>query len=131
MRAIITSSSFLVVIAICVLIHCSIISTNMRDNEVANGLDKAADYAMDVMSYVYSDTSYNASNSTQYVTALMQTFCDAVNEKIGTDGEITVQVVEASVDTGRFDIIITEDYTYPFRARKGRCSCEKALAFEV
>lgn len=129
MRAIITSSSFLVVIAICVLIHCSIISTNMRDNEVANGLDKAADYAMDVMSDVYSDTSYNASNSTQYVTALMQTFCGAVNEKIGTDGEITVQVVEASVDTGRFDIIITEDYTYPYRARKGRCSCEKALAF--
>lgn len=103
----------------------------MRDNEVANGLDKAADYAMDVMCDVYSDTSYNASNSTQYVTALMQTFCDAVNEKIGTDGEITVRVVEASVDTGRFDIIITEDYTYPFRARKGCCSCEKALAFEV
>ena len=41
MRTVITGGGFLVVTALCVLIHCSIISTNMRDNEVSNSLDKA------------------------------------------------------------------------------------------
>ena len=54
MRTVITGGGFLVVTALCVLIHCSIISTNMRDNEVSNSLDKASDYAVDVMGDIYS-----------------------------------------------------------------------------
>ena len=49
----------MVVIALCVLIHCSIISTNMRDNEVSNSLDKASDYAVDVMGDIYLRLDYS------------------------------------------------------------------------
>ena len=104
MRTVITGGGFLVVTALCVLIHCSIISTNMRDNEVSNSLDNMQE--------------------------LIQGFCRAVNEKIGTDGELSVQVVKADIENGNFDIIVTEDYDYPLRGKKGSCSYEKAFLFE-
>lgn len=61
---------------------------------------------------------------------LIQGFCRAVNEKIGTDGELSVQVVKADIENGNFDIIVTEDYDYPLRGKKGSCSYEKAFSFE-
>ena len=112
MRTVITGGGFLVVTALCVLIHCSIISTNMRDNEVSNSLDKASDYAVDVMGDIYLRLDYSQ------------------NEKIGTDGELSVQVVKADIENGNFDIIVTEDYDYPLRGKKGSCSYEKAFSFE-
>ena len=121
MRTVITGGGFLVVTALCVLIHCSIISTNMRDNEVSNSLDKASDYAVDVMGDIYTAA---------YMQELIQSFCRAVNEKIGTDGELSVQVVKADIENGNFDIIVTEDYDYPLRGKKGSCSYEKAFSFE-
>ena len=60
MRTVITGGGFLVVTALCVLIHCSIISTNMRDNEVSNSLDKASDYAVDVMGDIYLRLDYSS-----------------------------------------------------------------------
>ena len=130
MRTVITGSGFLVIIAICVLIHCSIISTNMRDNEVSNSLDKAADYAVDVMGDIYSRLDYSQGDTVSYTQELMQGFCRAVNEKIGTDGEISVQVVRADIENGNFDIIVTENYDYPLKGKRGSCSYEKAFSFE-
>ena len=63
MRTVITGGGFLVVTALCVLIHCSIISTNMRDNEVSNSLDKASDYAVDVMGDIYLRLDYSQGNT--------------------------------------------------------------------
>ena len=120
----------MVVIALCVLIHCSIISTNMRDNEVSNSLDKASDYAVDVMGDIYLRLDYSQGNTAAYMQELIQGFCRAVNEKIGTDGELSVQVVKADIENGNFDIIVTEDYDYPLRDKKGSCSYEKAFSFE-
>ena len=126
MRTVITGGGFLVVIALCVLIHCSIISTNMRDNEVSNSLDNA----VDVMGDIYLRLDYSQGNTAAYMQELIQGFCRAVNEKIGTDGELSVQVVKADIENGNFDIIVTEDYDYPLRGKKGRCSYEKAFSFE-
>ena len=105
MRTVITGGGFLVVTALCVLIHCSIISTNMRDNEVSNSLDKASDYAVDVMGDIYLRLDYSQGNTAAYMQELIQGFCRAVNEKI-------------------------EDYDYPLRGKKGSCSYEKAFSFE-
>ena len=96
MRTVITGGGFLVVTALCVLIHCSIISTNMRDNEVSNSLDKASDYAVDVMGDIYLRLDYSQGNTAAYMQELIQGFCRAVNEKIGTDGELSVQIGRAS-----------------------------------
>ena len=120
MRTVITGGGFLVVTALCVLIHCSIISTNMRDNEVSNSLDKASDYAVDVMGDIYLRLDYSQGNTAAYMQELIQGFCRAVNEKIGTDGELSVQVVKADIENGNFDIIVTEDYDYPLRGKKER-----------
>ena len=130
MRTVITGGGFLVVTALCVLIHCSIISTNMRDNEVSNSLDKASDYAVDVMGDIYLRLDYSQGNTAAYMQELIQGFCRAVNEKIGTDGELSVQVVKADIENGNFDIIVTEDYDYPLRGKKGSCSYEKAFSVE-
>lgn len=79
MRTVITGGGFLVVIALCVLIHCSIISTNMRDNEVSNSLDKASDYAVDVMGDIYLRLDYSQGNTAAYMQELIQGLCRAVN----------------------------------------------------
>ena len=75
MRTVITGGGFLVVTALCVLIHCSIISTNMRDNEVSNSLDKASDYAVDVMGDIYLRLDYSQGNTAAYMQELIQGFC--------------------------------------------------------
>ena len=116
MRTVITGGGFLVVTALCVLIHCSIISTNMRDNEVSNSLDKASDYAVDVMGDIYLRLDYSQGNTVAYMQELIQGF--------------SVQVVKADIENGNFDIIVTEDYDYPLRGKKGSCSYEKAFSFE-
>ena len=35
-----------------------------------------------------------------------------------------------NIENGNFDIIVTEDYDYPLRGKKGSCSYEKAFSFE-
>ena len=141
MRTVITGGGFLVVTALCVLIHCSIISTNMRDNEVSNSLDKASDYAVDVMGDIYLRLDYSQGNTAAYMQELIQGFCRAVNEKIGTDGELSVQVVKADIENGNFDIINVNEVSAGWSlfldsetlfgmVLNGSCSYEKAFSFE-
>jgi hypothetical protein len=130
LRTVITGSGSVLIIIIAVLIHCAIVGNNMRDIEVANSLETASDYAIDVMSDIYAHTDYYGGNKTAYMQQLMAAFCTAVNERIGTDGDISVKLIKADLDSGEFDIIVTENYDYPLKGKKGVTSCERAVRFE-
>lgn len=128
MRTIITSSGLVVILAICIVIHCCIINNNMRDNEVYNSLDQATDYAIDVIDDIYAAPEFNLNKSDQYLTDIMSAYCNAINQKIGTDGEIKIQLVEADIENGTFEIIVTEEYSYKVKGlKKGTCTCDKSF----
>lgn len=131
MRTILTGSSLFVVIALCIVIHASIVSTNMRDREVSNGLEMAADYAVDKMDDLYNRIDFDIDNQDTYIVDLLQTFCDAMKEKINTDGEISVRLIKADIENSEFDIFVVEEYKYPFKGKKGSCSCERAFILGV
>ena len=59
----------------------------------------------------------------------MNVFCKALNEKINTDGNITVSVANYDLDKGRLDIKITEDFSYNFLNKKGKITCERSVTF--
>lgn len=129
MRTVITGSGLIVTLIICILIHSSIVSANIRDNEVNAGLNQAMDYAVDVMGDIYTDLSYQPENNDAYIEALMNAFCDAVRKRIGTDGEVSVALLSNDIETGQFNIAVKEEYSYPVKGKKGICYCEKAFAF--
>lgn len=129
MRIIVNGGGLAVVLVLIILIHTSIINKSVRDNEVNAGLESAADYALDVMTDKYKSLVYDESKEAEYTEMLMQTFCEAVEEMIGTDGNITVSVIASDLKTGTFDIIIQEEYKYSFMGRTGKCSCERAVTF--
>jgi hypothetical protein len=129
MRTIITGSGSILIIIISVLIHCTIVGNNIRSMEVSDSLETASDYAIDVMGDIYARLDYSDENKTEYMQQLMMTFCEAVNERAGTDGEISVKLVRADLEKGEFDIIVTENYDYPVKGKKGTTSCERAVRF--
>jgi hypothetical protein len=129
MRTIITGSGSILIIIISVLIHCTIVGNNIRSMEVSDSLETASDYAIDVMGDIYARLDYSDENKAEYMQQLMMTFCAAVNERAGTDGEISVKLVRADLENGEFDIIVTENYDYPVKGRKGKVSCERAFRF--
>ena len=128
-RLVITGGGLVVTIVIYVLAHCSIISSNIRDNEVYASLNQAMDYGVDVMEDIYADLDYQSEKEEIYEEALMSAFCNAVSLSVKTDGEISVFLLDADIEEGRFYIAVKEEYTYPFKGRKGVCCCEKAVAF--
>lgn len=129
MRAVITGSGLVTALVLCILVHCSIISANIRDNEVYSGMNQAMDYALDVMGDVYMSMDYQPEHEEEYVEMLTEKFCMALNQRIATDGEIFVALVYADMENGRFDIVVKESYSYPLKGKKGVCCCEKAVAF--
>lgn len=129
MRAVVTGSGLLIAMVICIFIHSSIVSTNMRDNEVNAGLNQAMDYAIDVMGDIYMRLDYQPEKKDAYMESLMNGFCTALNKRIGTDGEISIMLMSADMEAGRFDIAVKEVYSYPIKGREGVCYCEKAFAF--
>lgn len=129
MRAVITGSGLFITMVICIFIHCSIISTNIRDNEVNAGLNQAMDYAIDVMGDIYMRLDYQPENEAAYMESLMDSFCMALDKRIGTDGETSIILMSADMKAGRFDIAVKEEYTYPIKGRNGVCYCEKAFTF--
>lgn len=129
MRAVITGSSLVITLILSVLIHCSIVSVNIRQNETYMGLNQAVDYGLDVMGEQYADIEYTPEKENEYIRFLMQKFCEAVNEKIMTDGQIEVRLIYADYENGRFDILVNQKYSYLFGNKKGVCSCHKAVSF--
>lgn len=129
MRTVITGSGLIITMIVYILAHCSIISSNARDNEVYASINQAMDYGIDVMEDIYAGLDYQPENEEMYIETLMSGFCNAVSSGIKTDGEISVFLLSADMETGRFDIAVKEEYTYPFKERSGICYCEKAAAF--
>lgn len=127
MRAVINSSGLLVVLAIVILIHTSVINKNIRDKEVNFGLQSAMDYALDVMDDVYKDMDYEEGKDAEYTQELINVFCDSLTSMIGTDGDVVVSIVEADVKTGAFQIVVEEHYKYAFQGRPGYARCERAV----
>lgn len=129
MRNFITGCGILVALALFIIVHSTIVSDNLRNNEVNSGLYDATDYALDVMGDIYSQMDYDSANESTYLNQLMGEFCRALNEKIGTDGNITVQVIHADLQKGEFDIKVTEKFFYKTLGRTGTSFCEKAVSF--
>lgn len=129
MRAVITGSSLILALILCILIHCSIVNGNIRENETNAGLNQAVDYGLDIMEEQYADMEYIPGRENEYTQILMQQFCKAVNEKIMTDGQIEVNLIYSDYEKGKFDILVKQKYSYLFGDKKGECSCHKAVTF--
>ncbi|MBQ4282964.1 MAG: hypothetical protein IJB96_03450 [Lachnospira sp.] len=127
MRIIVNSSGLFVILTIIVLIHTSVINKSIRDMEVNYGLQSSMDYALDVMGDVYENIDYEESKDGEYTQELLDVFCKSLTSMIGTDGEISVSIVEADVKTGTFQIVVEEHYKYAFRGRPGYARCERAV----
>ncbi len=129
MRSVITISATCIGILLFILINNVIISMNMRNNEVNTGMENAIDYAIDILDDVYAGYDYTSSNKNEYIDTIMNVFCKALNEKINTDGNITVSVANYDLDKGGLDIKITEDFSYNFLNKKGKVTCERSVTF--
>lgn len=129
MKIIVNGGGLVIVLVLIVLIHTSLINKSVRDNEANSGLESAADYALDVMTEKYKSLEYDESKEEQYTEMLMQTFCEALEDMVGSDGKLTVSVIKSDLKTGTFDIIVQEEYDYAFMGRRGKCSCERAVTF--
>lgn len=130
MRLIITGGSLLVLISLIILIQTSIVSTNLRDNEVSNSLNAATDYAMDIVGEIYSANDYDPAQREKYLNGLLSDYCMALNKMIGTDGTVTVYLMDADLERGLIDISVREEYPYPLKGRNGICCCDKAFKFK-
>ncbi len=139
MRTIITGSSFLVIFIVTILIHCTIIGNNARENEIKNGLDNSIDYAYDKMMDYYTDPNFinyykttNEDGKVVYnnaiITDLLDKFCNVLQQRLGSNGVLSVQLSYIDLDTGTFTIKVTENFTYPFMKRKGTCMNEKTYS---
>lgn len=98
MRGVITCSGIIVVIALIVMIHASITGNNIRRDEVNRSLDGAMDFAFDRMGDVYADkyfTTYDAGKRQQILTDLMEEFCVVLSERVASDGNVTVKLIDS------------------------------------
>ncbi len=129
MRSVITISATCMSILLFILINNAIISMNMRNNEVNAGIENAVDYAIDVLDDIYANYNYTQENKEQYINEMMNVFCKSLNEKINTDGDITVDLTNCDLDKGKIDIKITEEFSYNFLNKKGRVACERSVTF--
>ena len=101
MRGVITCSGIIVVIALIVMIHASITGNNIRRDEVNRSLDSAMDFAFDRMGDVYADkyfTTYDAGKRQQILTDLMEEFCVVLSERVASDGNVTVKLIDSDLE---------------------------------
>ena len=127
MRIAVSSSGLFVVMTLLVLIHISILNRAVRDQETNAGLSSSMDYALDVMGDMYKEMDYEAVEEEEYTKCLLYEFCGNLEERIGSDGDITISVIKADIKTGTFEIVVEETYEYKFKGRKGYARCERAV----
>ena len=60
---------------------------------------------------------------------LMEEFCVVLSERVASDGNVTVKLIDSDLDRGLFQIGVTEEYEYPFGGRTGKCYYEKTYSF--
>lgn len=131
MRVVTNMSGLLVIISLIVMIHCSILSTHLRDSEVTNGLSSATDYATDKMQDMCADLNFESMDKAEAKKQIINAFCTSLEEAIGTDGDVRVYVADADLTTGTFDFIVEETYAYTFKGRKGTARCERVVVFDI
>lgn len=59
----------------------------------------------------------------------MVSFCNALNEKIHTDGDIEVKLINYDFVNGMIDILITENFSYHFLNMTGSISSNRTVKF--
>mgnify|MGYP000008928192 FL=1 len=147
MRTTITTSTLLVSLVIIVLIHCTLIGHNARENEISSGLNSSIDYAYGKMMDYYEDkefidkyvetdpfgfAKYDENNKLIFKIdvetvkkELVNKFCEILQQRLGSDGKIKVQVLYMDLDEGTFQVNVTEYYAYPLSSKTGACMYEK------
>lgn len=129
MRSVITIGALSLSILLFIFANSIVINKNMRNNEVNNCLEKSIDYAMDMLDDIYKDYDYSELNEEEYINNIMVSFCNALNEKIHTDGDIEVKLINYDFVNGVLDIFITENFSYHFLNMTGSISSNRTVKF--
>ena len=129
MRSVITIGALSLSIILFIFANSIVINKNMRNNEVNNGLEKSIDYAIDMLDDIYKDYDYSELNEEEYINNIMVSFCNALNEKIQTDGDIEVKLINYDFVNGMIDILITENFSYHFLNMTGSISSNRTVKF--
>lgn len=129
MRSVITIGALSLSILLFIFANSIVINKNMRNNEVNNCLEKSIDYAMDILDDIYKDYDYSELNEEEYINNIMVSFCNALNEKIHTDGDIEVKLINYDFVNGVLDILITENFSYHFLNMTGSISSNRTVKF--
>lgn len=129
MRSVITIGALSLSIILFIFANSIVINKNMRNNEVNNCLEKSIDYAMDMLDDIYKDYDYSELNEEEYINNIMVSFCNALNEKIYTDGDIEVKLINYDFVNGMIDILITENFSYHFLNMTGSISSNRTVKF--
>ncbi len=129
MRSVITIGALSLSILLFIFANSIVINKNMRNNEVNNCLEKSIDYAMDILDDIYKDYDYSELNEEEYINNIMVSFCNALNEKIHTDGDIEVKLINYDFVNGMIDILITENFSYHFLNMTGSISSNRTVKF--
>ena len=129
MRSVITIGALSLSIILFIFANSIVINKNMRNTEVNNCLEKSIDYAMDMLDDIYKDYDYSELNEEEYINNIMVSFCNALNEKIHTDGDIEVKLINYDFVNGMIDILITENFSYHFLNMKGSISSNRTVKF--
>mgnify|MGYP000518986206 FL=1 len=129
MRSVITIGALSLSIILFIFANSIVINKNMRNNEVNNCLEKSIDYAMDMLDDIYKDYDYSELNEEEYINNIMVSFCNALNEKIHTDGDIEVKLINYDFVNGMIDILITENFSYHFLNMTGSISSNRTVKF--
>ena len=129
MRSVITIGALSLSILVFIFANSIVINKNMRNNEVNNCLEKSIDYAMDILDDIYKDYDYSELNEEEYINNIMVSFCNALNEKIHTDGDIEVKLINYDFVNGMIDILITENFSYHFLNMTGSISSNRTVKF--
>ena len=129
MRSVITIGALSLSILLFIFANSIVINKNMRSNEVNNCLEKSIDYARDMLDDIYKDYDYSELNEEEYINNIMVSFCNALNEKIHTDGDIEVKLINYDFVNGMIDILITENFSYHFLNMTGSISSNRTVKF--
>ena len=129
MRSVITIGALSISILLFIFANSIVINKNMRNNEVNNCLEKSIDYAMDILDDIYKDYDYSELDEEEYINNIMVSFCNALNEKIHTDGDIEVKLINYDFVNGMIDILITENFSYHFLNMTGSISSNRTVKF--
>ena len=129
MRSVITIGALSLSILLFIFANSIVINKNMRNNEVNNCLEKSIDYAIDILDDIYKDYDYSELKEEEYINNIMVSFCNALNEKIHTDGDIEVKLINYDFVNGMLDILITENFSYHFLNMTGSISSNRTVKF--